>query len=198
MARSKPSAGLVRGTDTRVLDRYVDRLLIHALRSSQCKLMSIDAAGEHQEIMLPSGLGAAALKGTSCFLNLETTAPELRTLLRPSQIAAEAIDRVNAYVSPRNCGTPLHFDVRTVWIVQLYGCKTWMVGDTPAVHAPHRNCVAPQEASWIDYDGRKLPRPRDLNEAVLRPGDWLMVPQAVWHQTHTSVGSVSVTLAAPA
>lgn len=191
------SAAASRGTDPGVLDRFIDHMLVGALRVSQCKMMFLDRAGRHREVMLPSGADIESLEGTFCYMNLEATTPELRTLLRPNQISEELIDRVNAYISFPSCGASLHFDIRTVWIVQLFGRKTWMVGDQPAVDAPHRNCVAPPDVESVDYDGKKLILPRKLTEVVLKPGDWLRVPRAVWHKTHTNVGSVSVTLAAP-
>ncbi|MEY9634105.1 hypothetical protein ABIF66_002334 [Bradyrhizobium japonicum] len=197
MVRHNSTPASQRGNDPRVLKSNVDRLVMRALRASHSKLMFADSQGHHREVMVPRGLEATVLKGTRCYMNLEATVPELCALLRPDQISVQRIERVNAYVSTPKCGAPLHFDVRTVWIVQLFGSKTWMVGDAPAVEAPHRNCVAPADSDRVDYDGRPLRTPRKLETVVLSPGDWLMVPRAVWHRTYTTVGSVSVTLAAP-
>ena len=193
----KSTDRIERGSDPAVLDPSIDHVFVHALRASQCKLMISLPDGQHGEVMLPRGEIGTMLKGTHCYMNLEATAPDLRGLLRPSQVPAGAIDRVNAYVSPPHCGTPLHFDIRTVWIVQLFGRKTWMVADAPVVENPHRNCVAPGNAEWADYDGLSLRVPTDLRTIVLQPGDWLLIPKAVWHKTFTTEGSVSASLAAP-
>ncbi|MGC3475162.1 JmjC domain-containing protein, partial [Pseudomonas aeruginosa] len=92
---------------------------------------------------------------------------------------------------------PQHFDIRTVWIVQLFGCKTWRLGDKPAVEQPSHNCVLPNGERHVIYDGRELEAPTRMRTYNLFPGDWLLVPKGVWHETTTTAGSVSATLAAP-
>jgi hypothetical protein len=188
--------GLERGTNLRVLDPAIDGAFVEALRSSPCKIMLALPDGGHQEVMLRCGDINFGIAGTRCYMNLEATAPELRALLKPVELPAGTIDRVNAYVSPACCGTPLHFDIRTVWIVQLFGTKIWEVAASAVVENPSRNCVAPPNASWIDYDGRSLRTPTEFSVAVLQPGDWLQVRKGVWHRTFTTHGSVSATLAA--
>ncbi|EPK4076814.1 JmjC domain-containing protein [Pseudomonas aeruginosa] len=118
-------------------------------------------------------------------------------VLDPRTDRLAVIDRVNAYISPPGCGAPLHFDIRTVWIVQLFGCKTWRLGDKPAVEQPSHNCVLPNGERHVIYDGRELEAPTRMRTYNLFPGDWLLVPKGVWHETTTTAGSVSATLAAP-
>ena len=185
------------GHDSKVLDRGTDRLFVRALRHSQCKVLLRAPDGEHVEIILPAAREIAGPVGTRCYMNLESKAPELRERLRPRGTDTEAIDRVNAYISPPGCGSPLHFDVRTVWIVQLFGRKTWKMAEEPAVEQPSRNCVMPHARRRVQYDGRELEAPSRMRAHVLSPGDWLLVPKGVWHETVTEVGSVSATLAAP-
>jgi ribosomal protein L16 Arg81 hydroxylase len=107
------------------------------------------------------------------------------------------IDRVNAYISPPGFGTPLHFDIRSVCIVQLFGEKVWRIAETQAVPDPARNCVLPPGAASVRYGDRDIPAPGRLRTHRLRPGDWLLVPRGVWHETLSGGGSVSVSLAAP-
>lgn len=188
-----PSAG----HDPKLLDPVTDRLFVAALRGAECKAMLQGPGGEHVEVPLEGRPGEAALRGTRCFMNLEVGAPVLRDRLRPAEVAGYGVDRVNGYVSPAGCGTPLHFDVRTVCIVQLFGRKSWWVADEPAVADPSRNCVMPPGARTVRYDGRQLEAPQRLRQQVLRPGDWLIVPRGVWHKTVSEEGSVSASLAAP-
>jgi hypothetical protein len=184
------------GHDALVLDRSTDVLFVSALRRSQCKVMTRSPAGEHVEIAVSLDGGGEAPVGTRCYMNLESTVPELRDRLRPRGANAEYIDRVNAYISPPGCGTPLHFDVRTVWIVQLFGRKTWRVAEEPAVLNPPRNCVLPHGQRCVQFNGQQLEAPARLQTFVLSPGDWLRVPRGVWHETITAIGSISASLAA--
>jgi ribosomal protein L16 Arg81 hydroxylase len=171
--------------------------MLIGLHSSRCKVLVAGPDGGHREVLLPAGDNGWGLDGTRCYMNLEAAAPALKSLLKPVGVQETDIDRVNAYVSQRRSGAPLHFDSRTVWIIQLVGSKLWAVSKSPAVQNPHRNCVAPSGARWLDYDGRRLDVPTDFLFAVLRPGDWLRIPRAVWHATFSVEGSISATLAAP-
>lgn len=186
------------GHDPIILKHSNDRALVEALKKSQCKAMLTYANGMYEEIMLPLGYSGLPNGATCCYMNLEASIPQLRDWMVPVQLRNEAIDRVNAYISPPGCGTPLHFDIRTVWIVQLFGEKTWYVADRPAVPDPRRNCVAGRDGGTVNYDGVVLTIPDELHKTVLRPGDWLCVPRGVWHKTRSRTGSVSVSLAAPA
>jgi hypothetical protein len=189
--------GIMLGNNPAVLSSAVDEAMMRGLKRSRCKILLPLSAGEHEEVMLPEGQLGFGYDGTSCYMNLEATVPELRTLLKPSDVSADAIDRVNAYLSHGGSGTPLHFDARAVWIVQLVGTKFWMVSKTQAVENPSHNCVAPGRSTWVDYDGTRLTVPTDFVMTVLWPGDWLFVPKAAWHATFSNSGSVSATLAAP-
>ncbi|MCJ2181065.1 cupin domain-containing protein [Novosphingobium album (ex Hu et al. 2023)] len=175
---------------------YVE-MLVAAMRASACKAIWRSEEGDHREVFLPAGANGATLPMTCCYMDLERYAPALTDLLRPNDPAITTIGRVNAYVSPPGCGTPLHFDQRTVWIVQLFGEKTWHLADRPTVVDPHRNCVAPEGATSVDFDGQRLSVPKELAVHKLRPGDWLTVPRGTWHATRTESGSVSVSLAEP-
>ncbi len=185
------------GHDPGVLDPRTDRLFVVALSQSPAKVMLRAADAAHLEIALPASGAPDRPTGTRCYMNLERTVVELRERLKPRDCGAAVIDRVNAYISPPGCGAPLHFDIRTVWIVQLFGCKTWRLGDKPAVEQPSHNCVLPNGERHVIYDGRELEAPTRMRTYNLFPGDWLLVPKGVWHETTTTAGSVSATLAAP-
>jgi hypothetical protein len=185
------------GYNNRACSKEVHDAIMTAVTSSACKVMVSLPDGEHGEIMLPLGYTGSEIYGTRCYMDLETRSPRLRSFLSPPEFDEREIDRVNAYVSPAGTGTPLHFDTRTILIVQLVGTKLWQLSKKPAMPNPHRNCVAPNGATAVDYDGAQLPVPAEFSVALLRPGDWLLVPKAVWHATYTRVGSISATLASP-
>jgi len=189
---------IANGHDPGVLRQRNDLAFVLALKQSHCKAMLIHTDGTYEEVILPLGHSGASVAATRCYMNLETSVPQLKDWMTPAQLHDQTIDRVNAYVSPPGHGTPLHFDIRTVWIVQLFGEKTWHVSDRPAIPNPHRNCVAGRESGTIDYDGTTLALPDKLHMIVMRPGDWMRVSRGVWHKTFSATGSVSVTLAAPA
>ena len=115
--------------------------------------------------------------------------------LSPSGVDSAAIDRINLYISPPGSGTPMHFDTRWIVVVQLVGSKLWQVGPGPAVASPRSNVVADEAAGEAHHDGTRLVLPDRMHFALLRPGDWLMVPWGTWHGTHSHDGSVSATLA---
>lgn len=181
------------GHDPRVLSRSTDRLLVLALCLAEGKVVAVGQRGEHQELALDDA--TRGIRGTRCYLNLEQYAPSLAGRLAPARAKSAPADRVNLYVSPPGCGTPLHFDMRDVCIVQLFGRKTWSFADEPALDDPSSNCVFPDDASTVTHDGVVLQRPTELREQVLAPGDWLRIRKGVWHRTFSDVGSVSATLA---
>lgn len=188
---------IIIGNNLEVLSQSTNDAMIEALKLSSCKVMLSLPNGIHREIMLPPRNNYSEINGTRCYMNLEAIVPELASLLIPPELIDNTIDRVNAYVSPAGNGAPLHFDTRTIIIVQLVGKKLWRFSKTPAVQAPHRNCLAPVDSTWFDYDGVKISIPNDLSVLVLNPGDWLLLPKATWHETFTNDGSISATLAAP-
>jgi ribosomal protein L16 Arg81 hydroxylase len=179
-----------------VLSDIVDLAMVKGLAGSHCKIL-LSCLTARTERFCYAGEGWAWGSRDTVLHDLEQAVPELRSLLTPPDLFLSDIDRVNAYLSSAGTGTPLHFDVRTVLIVQLAGTKLWQVSMRPAVDCPHRNCVAPEAASWVDYDGFKLEIPNDFSFTVLGPGDWLLVPKATWHATCTNGGSVSASLAEP-
>jgi len=180
------------------LDAAVEATTLRAIARSSCKLMMRDGDGQHVERLYPGCDGVARFPATHCHMHLERVSPELRRELLPDALRGVTIDRVNAYISPAGAGAALHFDIRTVVIVQLVGAKVWEVSRRPAVATPTVNCVAPTDRRRFEYDGRTITVPDELVHHELSPGDWLVVPKGTWHRTSTTTGSVSVTLALPA
>lgn len=170
-----------------VLNARTDSAVFAALRQCESKVLYRDEQGRHRELRLNRGLQRAAVRGTYCFMNLEAAAPDLARYLAPPELEPEQVERVNLYVSPPRAGAPLHFDIRTVIIVQLSGKKLWQVAGAPAADRPTRNVVA-DEAGAPDL-------PAEMHFALLHPGDWLLVPLGTWHGTFSHGGSVSASLA---
>lgn len=183
------------GYNGRVLSDGTSACVLRALRNCESKVLYRDAQGNHQELRRGPGLNPSGVHGTHCFMNLEARASDLPGLLVPPGMDPQQIDRVNLYVSPPRCGAPLHFDVRTVIIVQLAGQKLWQVSDSPAVSQPLHNVVADELAGAAWHDGRRIDVPDMMRFAMLKPGNWLLIPRASWHGTFSMSGSVSATLA---
>lgn len=185
--------GFRHGFDPALLDPLTDFLLLSALSRAEGKVVYAGQGGKHEEYLLDEH--ARQLRGTRCYFNLEAQVPSLLTRLTPRRLADVEMARVNLYLSPAGCGAPLHFDVRDVCIVQLFGSKTWHLSDVPALEAPLSNCVFPDGEDQLSYQGQQLLRPQRLQTHALRPGCWLWVPKGVWHRTYSEQGSVSATLA---
>lgn len=183
------------GRNPGVLGAAADEMVLKALANSAGKLVYRDAQGRHCEQHLGIGLRPAGRRGTYCFMNLEAAVPELAARLAPPGIDPKAIDRVNLYISPPGAGTPLHFDARTVIVVQLSGRKLWQVAGEPALTDPRRNVVADEQAGAAEHEGQALTLPEEMRFSQLERGDWLLVPAGTWHGTYSAGGSVSATLA---
>ncbi|MEV7082821.1 cupin domain-containing protein [Streptomyces sp. NPDC093516] len=95
-----------------------------------------------------------------------------RTLL--ASLAAELGRQVEAFffVTPAGRqGLPLHRDDADVLVVQVAGSKTWHIHEGPEDGSWHAGRVT-------DQDG---PRPAEILETTLRPGDVLYVPRGFAH-----------------
>lgn len=195
-ARAPPSSR--HGSAPAVITAATVKAIAAAAAASAGKLMLALPRGAHREYPLAPGEADPALRGTRCFFHLETSCPTLADALKPPGFDHFGVDRINLYLSQDHCGAQLHFDTRTVIVVQLAGTKLWRFSERPAVPDPHRTFLAPIGRARARYGAATIAIPTRLESCVLRPGDWLMLPQATWHETYTFAGSASVTLAAPA
>ncbi|MEU1527123.1 cupin domain-containing protein [Nocardia rhamnosiphila] len=170
--------------------------VLAAFRRCESKVLYRDADGRHQEFHIRSGhLESTVVRGTRCFMNLEAVTPALTRYLAPPEFSPALVDRINLYVSSPRAGAPLHFDVRTVLIIQLSGTKLWQVATAPAVDEPVHNVVANEAENNAIHDGCCLELPEEMHFTLLQPGDWLLIPRGTWHATCSQRGSVSATLA---
>lgn len=187
-----------RGTAPAAINAATFKAIAAAAAASAGKLMVAMPGGAHREYPLSPGEADPALRGTRCYFNLEAHCATLANALKPPGFDRFCVDRVNLYLSHDHCGARLHFDTRTVIIVQLAGTKLWRFSERPAVSDPHRTFLAPIGQARAQYGGATIAIPTHLESYVLRPGDWLMLARATWHETFTFAGSASATLAAPA
>jgi hypothetical protein len=104
------------------------------------------------------------------------------------------------YVSPTRQGIPLHCDRHEVFILQIEGEKEWRYARAPSVEFPLQATQPANPASmerFVEVHGRRttrIPGPRDLVRAVLRPGDLLYMPAGTFHSTYAPTHSLSLSL----
>jgi ribosomal protein L16 Arg81 hydroxylase len=83
----------------------------------------------------------------------------------------------NAYLSPPGSGFNWHFDSRIARTLQIEGTKRWRFSRTPAIAWPRANG---------SIRGNGVPQYADpgvsVDEAVLEPGDVLILPAGTWHE----------------
>jgi ribosomal protein L16 Arg81 hydroxylase len=104
------------------------------------------------------------------------------------------------YLSPRQQGIPLHCDRHDVFILQIEGTKEWRYARAPSVAFPLTATQPANPASMNRFvamharDDAAIPAPRELQRAVLRPGDLLYLPGGTFHATLAAEHSLSLTL----
>jgi 50S ribosomal protein L16 3-hydroxylase len=106
----------------------------------------------------------------------------------------DSVGACNLYMSPANCGVPMHFDDHEVIIVQLVGSKTWRIAKNAIVENPTENSGKRLSSEILRYaKGRApahMPRGRTIK---LEPGSALFLPRGYWHCTHAQQVSISLT-----
>ncbi|MXP21202.1 cupin [Gordonia sp. HNM0687] len=97
--------------------------------------------------------------------------------------------QTNAYITPPdNRGFDPHYDVHDVFVLQVSGCKRWLV------HKPvHRDPLDSQP--WTDHRSAIVDRAREqpVIDAVLRPGDAVYLPRG-WVHSAQAMGETSIHL----
>lgn len=107
-------------------------------------------------------------------------------------------DKVLCFASKDGTGYRLHWDVHHNFILQIAGAKKWHFASTPAVDMPldgPRIAEAGEPAA--EYDGQVIVTPSldELDQIVLRPGDFLYMPPGVWHAPIAQGHSNHITVA---
>jgi ribosomal protein L16 Arg81 hydroxylase len=169
-------------------------------KGSPVKAGLVDTDGAYLEKEIDWKVGGEYLDrgATLCTMDLEDVDEELKAICCEARrclgLAGNAF--VNAYLSTRGQGFPMHYDVRGGIIIQVFGSKSWVFGRTPVVENPVISHVLSRELSAGTGGGRvsDVPVPADLEEAVLSPGDVLYLPAGTWHRGRAIDVSLGVTL----
>lgn len=170
----------------------IDRILNHGLSQVSSVITQRGLADRREH---PFGVTGVDLemaferfrKGATLVLtSMHLYAPGLKALCRDLARETNALWKANIYVTPPNGqGFATHMDAHCVFVLQIYGEKTWRVGSAPL--DPNAIFLPVQEEDFI-----RLGRPSTI---TLRSGDLLYVPRKVPHDAEASeAGSIHVTL----
>ncbi|MFH8487598.1 cupin domain-containing protein [Streptomyces longisporoflavus] len=97
--------------------------------------------------------------------------------------------QANAYITPpQNRGFDAHYDVHDVFVLQIHGCKRWVIHE-PVHPDPLRNEPWTDHRAAVTSAARGTPR----IDTVLEPGDVLYLPRG-WLHAARAQGQVSIHL----
>ena len=157
----------------------------------------------HEFIVSPRQLEDLYAAGMSiCFGFISNFHPQLgafATAFRQHLHHAGKI-HFNAYLSPPGKGFNLHFDSKSVVVMQIEGSKLWRYSERPGVLSPPigihpSNKIEVRnfrmENPWADFD---IPEEEELTEQLLQPGDLLYLPPGAWHCTVATTAEYSLSL----
>jgi ribosomal protein L16 Arg81 hydroxylase len=174
-----------------------------ASRGTTIKSSGISDSNSYQEKLILSNQITNELdkKNTVCIVGLEKVDNYLRTVLHNFQktFGLPGVPEVNCYLSDRSSGLPLHFDGRSIMVIQLEGRKKWRYSGKPVVKAPVNNCVVPADRKDVDLNQLKETVRVDvpLTEQTLSAGDVLYLPAGSLHVTEAVGFSISFTISFP-
>lgn len=139
---------------------------------------------------------------TICVTGLDQGVPELADLARDTRrtMGLAGAVGVNAYLSPAGRGFGLHFDMQSVFILQIEGEKRWVYGTRPAASAPPEamDAYPDRERAWFRarFPDVPLTEPEatEWQQCLLRPGDALYLPPGTWHRGVAGTYSLALTL----
>lgn len=138
--------------------------------------------------------------------SLEQQLPELRgDIVVPSHVAGAALLLVSLWMGPAGSVTPIHHDFTDNLFVQVRGKKRVILyepdPDSAFYRLPFR--AANGRSSWhlsqvgsrdtADVETHPLFRQARAFEAVMEPGDMLLIPNLFWHEVH-SLDTPSISL----
>lgn len=144
---------------------------------------------------------------TLCVSQIETRVPSLAQFVSAIKRQLRYPCRVsfNAYLSPAGSGYNWHFDSRVATTLQIEGTKRWRFSKAPAIPWPRANgsvrgdgkaYYADPSVSVQDWEQLTPFDPSDVSEALLEPGDLLILPAGVWHEAcGGGSGSLALNLA---
>jgi len=102
--------------------------------------------------------------------------PAIARLCRNLELEFRCPVHANLYLTPAGSqGFSAHFDPHEVFVLQLEGCKTWRVYETPT--------ELPITTESQPVDQGRLGTSRNM---ILRPGDFLYLPRGCVHEAFTT------------
>ncbi len=107
----------------------------------------------------------------------------------------DAVGAVKLWVGPAGTRTALHHDLGTVFFGQISGRKRFRLIPSFQTHQlySHRDVWSQVDADRPDLERFPSYREADVLEAVVGPGEMLLIPAGWWHQVLALDISVSVT-----
>jgi hypothetical protein len=136
---------------------------------------------------------------TLCLSQMESRVPSLLPILAAvkRELGYPGTVRFSAYLSPPRSGYNWHFDARIACTLQLAGKKRWRYSSQPVTPWPQSNGTLFGDGT-VRYavgseftrtnTGLAPPDERDVSEALLEPGDLLVLPAGVWHEACSEDG----------
>jgi ribosomal protein L16 Arg81 hydroxylase len=136
---------------------------------------------------------------TLCVSQLELRVPALAAFLAAikRQLGFPGNVSFNAYLSPPGSGFNWHFDSRIACTLQIEGTKRWRFSRTPAIAWPRANGSLRGDGVAQYADPGVALQPWEelaqldlaaVDEAVLEPGDVLVLPAGTWHEACAGEG----------
>jgi [protein]-arginine 3-hydroxylase / protease len=168
------------------------------------------AFGEFMDrICAPSADAGPDTEDTSYYLHrqsLDQHLPELRDdVVVPRHLESSALLLMSLWMGPAGSVTPIHHDFTDNLFVQVQGRKRVILYDPDPDAAFYRLPFRANNgrSSWhvsrvgsrdtADLDAHPLFRNARAFEAVMGPGDMLLIPSFFWHEVH-SLDSPSISL----
>jgi hypothetical protein len=130
---------------------------------------------------------------TLCLSQIESRIPSLLPLVASvkRELGYPGTVGFSAYLSPPRSGYNWHFDARIACTLQLAGKKRWRYSSQPVTPWPRSNGTLFGDGT-VRYavgseftrsnTGLAPPDERGVSEALLEPGDLLVLPAGVWHE----------------
>lgn len=142
-----------------------------------------------------------------CVSGIHEVVPEINLLMNTLKYEIAFGGKVGAhcYISKSGGGADIHYDARVATTLQLEGTKTWRFSKNPAIAFPKANAAL--KKGQVHHVGSTLseklrpweravmpPRPSDLVEVTLKPGDILCLPAGTWHEAKAGDHSLALNL----
>ncbi len=183
-------------------ERFVLALDRVAPGSVKASSVSVTGEGTYTTIAAAEARSYFDAGMTICVTGIDQHVPELARLARDTREALGLAGEVlcNCYLSPEGTGFGMHFDVQSVFLLQIEGSKYWQFAERPSIEFPPEATDALPTRRLDEYRRRHpavvLQDPADAHwlEHDLQPGGLLYMPPGTWHRGRASTYSLAITL----